>query len=922
MNVGATYRLQFHQGFGFDDAAAIAPYLARLGVSHVYASPYLMARRGSTHGYDIIDHNQLNPELGGDEAFARMCAAFDRHGLRQILDFVPNHMGVGGSRNPFWLDVLAWGADSEYAGWFDIDWNPNQDYLKGKLLVPFLGDQYGAELEAGRLVLKFDEASGSFAVWAYDTHALPICPLHYARIISAAHPDLEQLGDAFTFATEWRPQIARRAARLQAELAELVRDNLEIRAAIHAAVSHLNGRPGEPESWAELDALIQDQHWRVAHFRVAGDDINYRRFFNINELAGLRIELPDLFDHAHRLVFRLLRDGVIDGLRIDHVDGLFDPKQYVERLRRKALDGASEQRPFYLVVEKILSHHESLRDDWAIEGTTGYEYLNLLTGVLVDPAAEEAFTQVYAEFAGAKEPFHEVVRNCKIRIMQTEMASELTVLARDAARVARQNRRTADFTQNILERALREIIACFPVYRTYLTLEGDFGEADQRDLSWAMAQARRHRPDLDKSVFDFCEAMLSGSLVAEPKSGFSRYAVLRCAMKFQQLSGPVMAKGLEDTAFYRFNRFVALNEVGGHPDRFGTTLAAFHRANQVRAENWPQAMLSSSTHDTKRGEDTRARLVALSELPEEWQRQVQAWSRILRARRGDVEGHAPPDRNDEYLFYQLLLGAWPVELLSGPIDQDAIDTLRERLKGAMTKSVREAKLHSSWTAPDAAYEEALLGFVDDALDTERSGAFLDQFRPFAEKVAALGAVNTLVQTVLKLTSPGVPDLYQGTDLWDLSLVDPDNRRPVDYGQRRTFLEEIAPALDRDRAGTMRALFADWKDARFKLATVQTLLDDRRRRPGLYAEGSYEGLAAKGADAERVCAFVRRHEQELLVVVAARFPGRGTSVDATLPEIAGQGRVRDLLTGRELSLDSLRLDEVLADLPVAVLVNID
>lgn len=926
MSVGATYRLQFHPGFGFDDAAAIAPYLAGLGVSHVYASPYLMARRGSTHGYDIIDHNRLNPELGGEEAFQRMCAAFDRHGLRQILDFVPNHMGVGGSRNPYWLDVLAWGADSDYAGWLDIDWNPDQDYLKGKLLIPFLGGQYGAELEAGNLVLKFDEEAGSFAVWAYDSHALPICPLHYAKILSAAHPDLEQLGDAFTFATEWRPQIARRAASLKRELAGLVRDNLEIRAAIHAAVSHINGRPGEPASWSALDALIQEQHWRVAHFRVAGDDINYRRFFNINELAGLRIELPDLFDHAHLLVFRLLREGVLDGLRIDHVDGLFDPKQYLERLRDRALEGADQDRSFYLVVEKILSHHEALRDDWPIDGTTGYEYLNLLTGLLVDPGAEEAFTTTYADFAGRQVPFQEIVRACKLRIMQTEMASELKVLARDAARVARENRRTADFTQNILERALQEIIACFPVYRNYLTLQGDFSEADQRDLAWALAQARRNRTDLDASVFDFCGAVLSGSLVAQPASGFSRYAVLRCAMKFQQLSGPVMAKGLEDTAFYRFNRFVALNEVGGHPDRFGTSLAAFHRANQLRAEHWPQAMLCSATHDTKRGEDTRARLAALSELPEEWQRQVQAWSRILRARRGDLEGQAPPDRNDAYLFYQLLLGAWPVELLDGPLGQDALEELKERLKGAMTKSVREAKLHSSWTAPDSAYEEATHSFVDDALDTERSGAFLDLFRPFAARIAELGAANSLVQTVLKLTSPGMPDTYQGAELWDLSLVDPDNRRPVDYALRRQRLDEVQAALEKDRAGAMRSFFENWQDARFKLATIRTLLHDRRQRPSLYAEGSYAPLWAAGPDEERICAFARSHGGDRLVVIAARFPGRGQVVQATLPPegLAGAGRFCDLLTGRTgmVGEGGLEMADVLVDLPVAVLVPMD
>jgi len=921
MTLGATYRLQFHPEFGFRDAAALAPYLARLGVSHVYASPFLKARRGSSHGYDIIDHNELNPELGTTVDFEAMCRTLRDNGLGLILDFVPNHMGVGGSRNPFWLDVLAWGADSDYAGWFDIDWSPNQDYLQGKLLVPFLGDQYGVELDAGKLVLKFDEAEGSFAVWAYDTHALPICPLHYNRILARAHPDLEEIADAFSFATEWRPQVVRRAERLKRDLAELVRDNVELRAAVHAAVSRLNGRPGEPDSWNALDALIQDQHWRVAHYRVAGDDINYRRFFNINSLAGLRMELPDLFDHAHELVFRLMREGVLDGLRIDHVDGLFDPRQYLERLRRKAFKG-EEGRSFYLVVEKILSQHESLREDWPIEGTTGYEYLNLLTGVLVDPAGEEPFSAFYTGFTGIDTPFHDIVRLCKLRIMQTEMGSELKVLARDAARVARQNRRTADFTQNILEQAIGETIACFPVYRNYLSLDGDFSEEDQRDLAWALAQARRHRSDLDDSVFDFLDGLLSGRLVAAPGSGFSRYAARRCAMKFQQLSGPVMAKGLEDTAFYRFNRFVALNEVGGHPDRFGIPPATFHRANQQRAERWPQAMLSSATHDTKRGEDTRARLVVLSELPEEWQRQVGSWSRILRARRGDVEGKAPPDRNDEYLFYQLLVGAWPIELLEGPIDTEAMAGFATRLKEVITKSLREAKVHSTWGDPDEPYEAAMLGFVDDALDPSASAAFLDAFRPFAQKVAALGASNSLIQTVLKLTSPGMPDIYQGTDLWDLSMVDPDNRRPVDYGLRARRLEEVTAMLQADQAGTLPLLLEDWQDGSFKLAAIHLLLSDRQRRPDLYAAGSYRGLPATGTDGERVVAFLRRHEGEVLLVAAARFPGRGPVRQAGVSELdlADGTRLRCLLTGRQVEVQGGEADlsELLGRLPVAVL----
>jgi (1->4)-alpha-D-glucan 1-alpha-D-glucosylmutase len=799
----ATYRLQFHAGFGFAAAAALAPYLARLGVSHVYASPYLLARPGSSHGYDIVDHGRLNPELGDEAAFRAMSAAFREHGLGQILDFVPNHMGVGGADNPRWLDVLQWGADSAFAGWFDIDWDPDRRYLLGKLLIPFLGDQYGKVLEAGDLVLRFDAEAGGFAVWAYGTHKLPVSPLHYARILGDAHPELERLGDAFSALPDWRIHIGRRARELQAELAALARDRAEVAEAVEQAVARLNGVPGDFESWRGLDALIQDQNWRVAHFRVAADDINYRRFFNINELAGIRMELPELFDYAHRLVFPLLEDGTLDGLRIDHVDGLLDPKGYLVRLRERA------PRPFYLVVEKIVARHEGLREDWPVEGTTGYEFANLLTGLLTDPAGEAGLTRAYAEFAGDTRPFAEIVRESKLRIMDNEMASELNVLARDAGRIARQNPRSADFTRNILGRALKEIVAAFPVYRTYVDAEAAPTDADRRDLDWAVAQARRAEPDLDPSVFDFLHRLLSADLVAQPRSGFSRQSVTRFAMRVQQYSGPVMAKGLEDTAFYRYNRLVALNEVGGTPEQVGLGLAAFHKANVQRARRWPQAMLSTSTHDTKRGEDLRARLLVLSEMPEEWARQVRTWSRILRARRGDVEGTAPPHPNDEYLFFQLLLGAWPAEMMGKPPGAESMAELCTRLQETMRKSLREAKQRSGWAAPNAGYEEAMAGFVRDTLDTDASAAFFEAFLPFQARIAEAGLRNALVQVVLKLTLPGMPDLYQGSELWELSLVDPDNRRPVDFARRARLLAEVEQDLARDPGAAVRSMLEGW-----------------------------------------------------------------------------------------------------------------
>jgi (1->4)-alpha-D-glucan 1-alpha-D-glucosylmutase len=910
MTPRATYRLQFHAAFGFESAARIAPYLARLGVSHVYASPWLKARPGSSHGYDIVDHHSLNPELGSQAEFDRMIAAFEGNGLRRILDFVPNHMGVGGADNPLWLDVLEWGRNSAHAGWFDIDWQP------GKLLVPFLGDQYGTELYAGKLELKFDEQDGSFAVWAYDTHKLPICPLDYGRILGDDHPELERLGDEFANLREWRPQVARRARELKTELTRSVRANPDVREAVSGAVARFNGIAGEEESWRALNDLIANQSWRAAHFRVAADDINYRRFFNINDLAGVRMELPEVFEHAHSLVFRLLAKGTLDGLRIDHVDGLLDPKEYFNRLRAHA--GESPAEPFYLIVEKILAYHESLRDDWAVDGTTGYDFTNLVLGILIDPASEEAVTRTYTEFTGDSTAFNEVVRDSKLRIMHSEMAGELNVLAREATRVAHQNPKTADFTQNVLRRAIRQVVACFPVYRTYMDSEGKPTEGDRRDLNWAVEQARAHEPDIDPSVFDFLYGLLSCDLVRQGRSGFSRHSVLRFAMRFQQYSGPVMAKGLEDTAFYRYNRFVALNEVGGHPDHFGVTISSFHKANAQRAARWPRTMLATSTHDSKRGEDTRARLAVLAEIPEEWTRQVESWSRILRARRGDIGTQAPPDRNDEYLFYQLLAGTWPAQLIGNDCEPDpsALRSYAERLKGAMRKSMREAKVHSTWTSPNAVYEDAVLGFVDAALAQEPRG-FLAAFLPFEERLARLGVHNSLAQTVLKLTAPGVPDIYQGAELWDLSLVDPDNRRPVDYDARAHLLAGLDSV-------SMRELLGRWQDGAVKLFAISKILALRAAEPDLFARGDYEPLMAEGPKSQCICAFARQSNSRGILVMASRFPARleaepgwcGTTLP--LPSKLGAA-ARNVLTGGELAAraGAVDVEGALDGLPVAV-----
>jgi (1->4)-alpha-D-glucan 1-alpha-D-glucosylmutase len=914
----ATYRLQFNRDFRFIDAAQIAPYLAGLGVSHVYCSPYLRPRPGSAHGYDIVSHTELNPELGDTQAFTDMVAAFRKHGLRQILDFVPNHMGVGGADNPWWLDVLQWGPHSQFADWFDIDWNPEQQYLHSKLLVPFLGEQYGIALKAGALKMRFDSGAGTFAVWAHDNHKLPVCPLHYGAILGDAHPTLERIGDAFSSLSEHDRHVARRAAALQLSLAEAVK-SAEVAAALDGSVARFEGKVGVSESWIRLDALIGEQHWRPAYFRVAGDDINYRRFFDVNDLARIRMELPELFDHAHALIFRLLEDGVLHGLRIDHVDGLLDPKEYCRQLRQKA------PKPFYLIVEKILARHEDLRDDWGVDGTTGYEAASLITGLLIDPKGEEPLTQLYTDFVGAGEPYDEIVRAGKIRVMENELASELNAVAREIAAVARSNPETADFTKNVLQRALKEIIAVFPVYRTYLDGSASPTTADRRDIDWAVAKARRYDLPIDPSVFDFLHALLTCDLVSKPKSGFSRAAVIRAAMKVQQYSGPVTAKGVEDTAFYRFGRLLALNEVGSQPIEFRVSLSAFHRANLRRLQYFPHAMLSTSTHDTKRGEDARARLAVLSECADEWAQGLRLWSRILRAGSAGTAHALPPDRNEEYFFYQHLLGAWPPELSIETPDAAAFNIFRTRIEGAMMKAMREAKVHTTWALPNAEYEKAVFNFIANALDVSRKNHFLEAFAPFLNKVAAAGMRNSLVQTVLKLTLPGVPDVYQGAELWDFNFVDPDNRRRVDYETRRRCLQEFcqAPELSED---ALRNLAAGWSDGRIKLLVTFKLLQLRRRLQEVFLNGSYEALtlSGEGTGADQICAFVRQKEDKAIMVAVLRFPLHPeicADTKISLPAALSSRAWVSLFDGRRICTgDAVAATDLFAVLPVAVLYN--
>jgi len=913
----ATYRLQLNAELGFVAAARLAPYFERLGITHVYTSPILKARPGSTHGYDIVAHDALNPELGNSAELDAMVAAFSSAGLKLLLDFVPNHMGVSGADNPLWLDVLEWGPESEYAGWFDIDWEPHRGYLHDKLLVPVLGDQYGIELDAGKLTLELDEAAGELAVWAYEHHKLPICPLTYGDVLGSGHPTLERLGDEFGALAQWRPQIGRRATELKHELAAAARSEHGVRDALDAALERLN-RPDDDGVRRALDALIAKQYWRAAHFRVAGDDINYRRFFNINDLAGLRIELPHVFEHVHALVLALVANRDIDGLRIDHIDGLLDPEAYLVRLRA-ALERVGV-RDCYLVVEKILAHGETLPPSWPVDGTTGYEFAAATLQVLLDPAGETPLTALYRELTDEREPFADVVHDAKLQIMRNEMASEVNVLARDAARVARQNPRTADFTHGLLRTALREVMASFPVYRNYVDASGRYTETDMRNLGEALAGARRRAPDLDSSVFAFLGSLLSGKLVEGPRSGFSRVAALRCALKFQQLSGPIMAKGLEDTAFYRYNRFIALNEVGGDPQRIGRASEEFHALNAARAKSYPHALSATATHDTKRGEDARARLAVLTELPGEWADCVRAWRRRLR---GAEAADTPPDINDEYYFYQSLLGAWPAELCDAPeLDRRVLAAFKERLRGALRKAVREAKRNSSWAAPDERYEDSVLRLVDAALEPRADNEFLTAFTPFASRIARLGVLVSLAQLALKLTAPGVPDIYQGCELWDFSLVDPDNRRPVDFVRRATLLEAIDEELARDRVQAFAKWLQRWQDGRVKLAVTRTLTKLRAREPQLFRAGEYVPCEVTGPRADEVVAFCRQRGRRVALTAVRRFPVRaersrgwhGTRI--RLPPEA-EGAV-DVFTGRRASGAALDAEALFETLPIAVL----
>jgi (1->4)-alpha-D-glucan 1-alpha-D-glucosylmutase len=916
----ATVRLQLHAGFDLRAAASIVPYLDRLGASHVYASPINTARSGSTHGYDVTDHTRINPELGGEEGFAVFAAALRRHAMGLVLDFVPNHMGIGGADNPYWLDVLEWGEQSPYANWFDIDWEPAEGGTAGKLLVPVLGASYGEVLESGDITLDFEAATGAFSAWYFE-HRLPINPRTYADILEPG--DLPAALKEQARVLMRRPSQRRRsedrdaAEALKARLAATAA-SAQGRSALELTAAAFNGQAGDARSFIALHRLLERQHYRVAFWRVATDEINYRRFFDINDLAGLRVEDPAVFKALHTLVLRLIEERQITGLRLDHVDGLYDPAAYCARLQEKAarrLNADPAGKPLYLLAEKILAPFERLPADWQVHGTTGYDFMGLVNALFIDPAAEAPMSRIYARVTGRSESFEEVVESAKRQILRNNLSSEFTVIARRLARLAKNHWRARDFTYQSLREALADVVACFPVYRTYIT-DGMPTETDRRYVLWAIGKAIKTPGLADESIYQFIRDVLLGEWSPRPAPRGTRSEVWAIARRFQQLTGPVTAKSVEDTAFYRYARFISLNEVGSEPGRWATTPNAFHHAMAERAETIPHGMLATATHDHKRGEDVRARLNVISEMPREWSALVRRCMRLNRARRRLLEDDRPaPGSNAEYLYYQTLVGAWPLDLL--PDDPAGLGAYADRLVAYMIKAAREAKLRTSWTRPDASYESAVEEFVRATLDPGRSGAFLRSIHDFIERVAPAGAVNGLAQTVLKLTAPGVPDLYQGTEFWDFSLVDPDNRRPVDYSARQAALDADDPQV----------VTASWRNGGIKLFVISRLLELRRRRPELFREASYRRLEVTGAKAVCCVAYERRADEARLVVIVPRLASRavrgapalgfaGESWDGTHVEIGDGPLLRPVFTAGAVQDGALR--NLFEAFPVCVL----
>lgn len=901
----STYRLQLHAGFNFADAEALLPYLQRLGIGDCYLSPVFEARPGSMHGYDVMRHDRLNPELGGDEGFARLSHAARGRGMGLLLDIVPNHMGVGND-SAWWQDVLENGRASEYAEFFDIDWEPLKSGMQGKLLLPILGDQYGNELESGHIQIAIEDGVGKVK---YFDHVMPLAPRSLPLIFPEERmEDLPQnfrdmLRDLWSHIPPNSTADSNLAVQRRGQLQELqprVREALadpENQPAIAAAVKEVNGRPGDPQSFDRLHAVLEEQPYRLAFWRVSAEEINYRRFFDINDLVGLRMENPAVFAATHCLIRRMLAEKQITGLRVDHCDGMFNPRQYLIRLQMlhiasqccgakpsgpvgengienpvrdavRGYDWSLAQGPLYVVVEKILEPREALPREWPVRGTSGYDFIHFANQVFIQMENRKRFNDLYASIIGRTPDPEEVMYRAKLQVMQNALSSETHVLTNLLSHLGSADRKARDFTDNLLGSVIRETIACFPVYRTYIDDRGQYTERDRMYIHQAITRAKYRSPDTDASAFEF----LRDTLLLHGRTGADiDQRELYFALKFQQLTGPVMAKGVEDTAFYRFNRFISSNEVGGSMRSFGIPLETFHESNVERLENSPDAMLATSTHDTKRSEDVRNRLNVISEMTRLWPAFVRRAQRLnARFKQTLEDGRVAPDLNEEYLIYQTIAGAWPWKMDGAEDRRQFI----ERLQQYMTKALSEAKINLSWVNPNEKYVAAVHSFIAGILTPDEDGTerkFVTALELLLPTLKMFGAVNSLAQVVLKTASPGVPDFYQGCELWDLSLVDPDNRRPVDYSVRTAALDSMLVQVEAEGATALcRELTAAVDDGRIKLWTTHRVLKTRREMREVFQRGEYVPLRAEGDYAQHVIAFVRRREDECVLIAVPRF----------------------------------------------------
>jgi (1->4)-alpha-D-glucan 1-alpha-D-glucosylmutase len=982
----STYRLQFHAGFRFRDAQPLASYLRDLGITDCYASPYLKARPGSQHGYDISDHRLLNPEIGTDEDYDALINALHEHGLHHVLDVVPNHMGIVGNENVWWNDVLENGRAALHAHFFDINWQGSKPALHNKLVVPILGDPYGKSLESLRLHLNHE--TGSFAIRYFDHH-FPVSPCSYGKVLGHRVGELEeQLGKDHADFMEYQsirtavghlPGLDTTDPEKQAErhrekevikrrLAALLAGSSIVRTFLDGNVERFN-QSGDGRPFELLDDLLAAQPYRLAWWRVASDEINFRRFFDINELAALSMERLDVFLATHELILRLVRKGAINGLRIDHPDGLFDPQQYLDRLQhhyilQTARDVAAENpdlaggdweeiepqveeairpqradrgsplwRPLYVVVEKILGSEEVLPEDWACHGATGYEFLYTVNNLFVARDHADAFRRIYKRWLDQVVPYREMVFEKKNLIMQVSMSAELNMLAIQLDSLSEKNTWSRDFTLNSLRRALRDIIASFEVYRSYITGRPVLPR-DEMYVERAVAMAKRRNPAISGAIYDFVRDMLllryQDSVGPEEQEEGIRFVG-----KFQQLTSPVMAKGVEDTTFYVYNRLVSLNEVGGEPRHFGSTVAGFHHRSQERRQRTPYGLSATATHDTKRGEDTRARINVLSEVPKAWQEALGRWSRLNRKYRLEEDEQVIPDRNVEYFLYQTLIGAWPL----GELSDEQHAAFVDRIQKYMQKAIHEAKVHTSWINPNPTYDRGIEQFISRILDRKKNGKFLADFQAFQQRISHYGFFNSLSQLLLKVASPGVPDVYQGTELWDYSLVDPDNRRPVDYAQRQQVVAQLKTRLAEgpERWPALARELAEARgDGRIKMYTLLQALYCRREHSDLFTTGEYIPVHASGDRDEHICAFLRRHEGQAALVVVPRLLSRicgaselplGHAVwqEASLfvPALDAPTHWRNVFTAEVLSPGDngqkgrLPLAEVFAHFPVAL-----